>query len=222
MEVKRLIIIVEGHTEEEFVNSLLRSYLSSQGIYDVSCFKIKHSRGGLTKYSHFKTDILNCIYQSDTVVTSLIDFYALPIDFPKYEEAKKIPDKKKRVVFLENAVKEEIEFSRGKNFPHFFPYIQIHEFEALIFSSFDGFELYEDNKIRKSEIEKILEEFSNPEDINDGKDTAPSKRLLQNISGYNKIKDGNMMLEEIGMQKILEKCPRFREWVEKIIDTAQR
>ena len=52
--MKRLIIIVEGDTELAFVNTILAPYLYSKGILSVSCFKIKHSKGGLSKYEHLK------------------------------------------------------------------------------------------------------------------------------------------------------------------------
>lgn len=83
----RLVIIVEGDSELEFVNTILRPHLNSLEIYSIECFKIKHSKGGLTKYSHFKKDILNIIYEKNVIVTSLIDFYALPTDFPKFNDA---------------------------------------------------------------------------------------------------------------------------------------
>ena len=38
--MKRLFIVVEGQTEEEFVNVLLGPYLNTFGIYSVSATKI--------------------------------------------------------------------------------------------------------------------------------------------------------------------------------------
>jgi hypothetical protein len=163
--MKRLIIIVEGDTEKEFVDTVLCPYFSIKNIHDISCFKIKHSRGGLSKYSHLKIDILNCIHQSNVIVTSLIDFYALPKDFPKYEESKNINNKIEKVEFLELSIKKEIEESQNQKFNNLIPYIQLHEFEALIFSSLNGFNIYESSKINKIEIKKIFEKYQNPEDI---------------------------------------------------------
>ena len=136
--MKRLIIIVEGDTEEEFVNSILRPYFYSKGFYQIDCFKIKHSKGGMSKYRHLKKDILNIIYENNVVVSTLIDFYALPTDFPKFEDSKQIQNKSDRITFLENAIKKEVEESQNANFPNLIPYIQQHEFEALIFSSIKG------------------------------------------------------------------------------------
>ena len=197
--MKRLIIIVEGDTEEEFVNSILRPYFYSKGFYQIDCFKIKHSKGGMSKYRHLKKDILNIIYENNVVVSTLIDFYALPTDFPKFEDSKQIQNKSDRITFLENAIQ--------------------HEFEALIFSSIKGIEeLFEKSEANFKEIEKIIQAYPNPEDINDNPNTAPSKRLIQNIKGYNKVIDGVSIIEEIGLPEILNKCSRFRNWIEILED----
>ena len=74
--MKRLLIIVEGDTEKEFVNNILAPHLFSKGIGNVQCFKIKHSKGGLSKYEHLKKDIINSLYEDNVIVTTLIDFYA--------------------------------------------------------------------------------------------------------------------------------------------------
>lgn len=216
--MKRLVVIVEGDSEEEFINSILCPYLYSKEIYSIDCFKIKHSKGGLSKYSHLKKDILNTIYESDVVVTTLIDFYALPKDFPKFDESTYIINKSDRLDFLENSIKEEIELTQNKLFPNLIPYIQLHEFEALIFSSIVGVkELFENSEANFDKIEAIINQYPNPEDINDNSNTAPSKRLIANIKGYNKILDGVSIIEEIGIEKILDKCPRFNNWLNTII-----
>ncbi len=47
--MSRLIIIVEGDTEKEFVNKILTPFFNRKGFYNIDCFKIKHSKGGLSK-----------------------------------------------------------------------------------------------------------------------------------------------------------------------------
>lgn len=223
--MKRLIVIVEGDTEKEFIDKVLSPYLLTKGLYNIQCFKIKHTKGGLTKYQHLKTDLINCVYESNAIVTTMIDFYALPVDFPKYEEAKTIVDKADRLSFLEKSIVEDLENEKGEDFPHLLPYIQLHEFEALVFSSIDAIKaLYSAEDAKFDEFEKIIKEYPNPEDINDNPHTSPSKRLIngQLIRGYNKINDGIMIIEEVGIGKILEKCPRFSKWVETIIERTKQ
>lgn len=216
--MKRLVIIVEGDTESEFVKKLLAPYLNRKGFYDIRAFKIKHSKGGLTKYKHLETDIINVIQETDVVVTTLIDYYALPPDFPRQEEAQKITDINKRVDFLELSIKEAIESVQKREFRNLFPYIQLHEFEALCFSSFKGFEdNFTEDEANYTEIKKIINAFNNPELINDGKETAPSKRLKNLITGYNKVVYGTVIIESNDIQSVIDKCPRFKQWVERII-----
>jgi hypothetical protein len=222
--MKRLIIVVEGDTEKEFINKVLSPYLYSKGLLSIDCFKIKHSKGGLTKYQHLKTDLINCVYQGNVLVSTLIDFYALPKDFPKYEEAKTIVNKANRLAFLEKAIVEDLEAEKGQAFPNLLPYIQLHEFEALVFSSIDAIKsLYSTEDAKFNELEKIIAAYPNPEDINESPQTAPSKRLKndQLIRGYNKVNDGIMIIKEAGIDTVIEKCPRFKSWVETLIEKVK-
>lgn len=189
----------------------------------MSCFKIKHTKGGLTKYRHLKTDLLNCVYENDVLVSTLIDFYALPKDFPKYEESTKIVDKVDRLSFLEKAIVEDIEKEKGESFPNLVPYIQLYEFEALVFSSLHGISsLFGENEADFEKIERIIDTHTNPEDINNDPTTAPSKRLLKLIKGYNKVVDGIMIIEENGIENVLKKCTRFNSWVEMLIEKSKK
>lgn len=222
--MKRLIIVVEGDTEKEFIDKVLSPYLYAKGLQSVNCFKIKHTKGGLTKFQHLETDLVNCVYESNVLVTTLIDFYALPKDFPKYDEAKKIVNRADRLSFLEKAIIDKIETEKKKELPNLLPYIQLHEFEALVFSSIDAIKaLYSNEDAKFKELEQIIAAYPNPENINDSPQTAPSKRLKndQLIRGYNKVNDGIMIIEEAGIDTVLQKCPRFKSWVETLIEKVK-
>ena len=216
--MKRLVFIVEGETEEAFVNIILRPYFQKCGFYNsVQCFKIKHTQGGMHKYSYVRNDVLNTIYEHDVIVTTMFDLYALPHSFPGFEEAQSIKEHLKRVEFLEMKMKEDLELNQNRQFNNYIPYIQLHEFEALVFSSATGFEaLFEDSEMNYKGICEIIEEFSNPEEINDSPETAPSKRMQKLIRGYNKVAYGISLIEYTGIDIILRKCPHFREWIEKL------
>lgn len=216
--MKRLVFIVEGETEEAFVNTILRPYFQGCGLYNpVQCFKIKHTQGGMHKYSYVRNDVLNTIYEHDVIVTTMFDLYALPHSFPGYEESQTIEDHLKRVMFLETKMKEDLELNQNRQFYNYIPYIQLHEFEALVFSSANGFEaLFEDNEMNYKGIRDVIETFPNPEDINDSPETAPSKRMQKLIQGYNKVAYGISLIEYTGIDIILRKCPHFREWIEKL------
>lgn len=216
--MKRLVFIVEGETEEAFVNSILRPYFQECGFYNsVQCFKIKHTQGGMHKYSYVRNDVLNTIYEHDVIVTTMFDLYALPHSFPGYDDSQAIENHLKRVEFLEIRMKQDLELTQNRQFNNYIPYIQLHEFEALAFSSTNGFEaLFEDREINLKGIREVIDTFPNPEDINDSPETAPSKRMQKLISGYNKVTYGVSLIEYTGIDIILRKCPHFREWIEKL------
>ena len=216
--MKRLVFIVEGETEESFVNNILRPHFLNCGLYNpIQCFKIKHTQGGMHKYSYVRNDVLNTIYETDVIVTTMFDLYALPHSFPGYEESQTIEDHLKRVVFMEAQMKEDLEQNQNRQFDNYIPYIQLHEFEALVFSSANGFEaLFEDSEMNYKGIREVIDTFPNPEDINDSPETAPSKRMQKLIRGYNKVTYGISLIEYTGIDAIIQKCPHFREWIEKL------
>lgn len=217
--MKRLVFIVEGDTEREFITRILKPHLRSKGIYSVECFKIKHSKGGLSKYTHLKADILKVIYEPDSFVTTLIDFYRLPKDFPGFEESQNISNRKGQVTFLEESVLLDIENSQTREFNNLMPYIQLHEFEALIFSSKESVPaIFDSNEFDIKKLNRVIRDFPNPEDINDDPNTAPSKRLKNIIPSFNKILHGIQLIEEIGLDLIRSKCPRFNNWMIQIED----
>lgn len=220
--MKRIIIIVEGHSEKEFIDKVLAPYLFANGIPQVICFKIKHSKGGLTKYEHLKKDLISTINESNELITTLIDFYALPFDFPQYDKAIKLVDKSKAAKMIEDAIVDDItELFNGVSHK-LFPYIQLHEFEAFVFASGEFlFNFYADNEANFAELNKVINNFPNPEDINQGKTTAPSKRLLQAIPGYSKVNHGIAIIQDAGIENLLKKCPRFNAWVALLIEKAK-
>lgn len=177
--MKRLIIIVEGQTEEEFVNNLLRPYLAGFEIYDVRAIKIQTSRGhkgGLVNYEHFKRDIWNILKrEQEVVVTSLVDFFRMPTNFPGYATAAKIIDAAARADFLQAQMARDISDQR------FLPYLQLYEIEGLFFTDIHGFKYLGSivSERQLADIASIISLYPNPEFINDGADTTPSKRLAK-------------------------------------------
>ncbi|MBR4583595.1 MAG: DUF4276 family protein [Bacteroidales bacterium] len=221
--MKRFVFIVEGETEESFVNEVLALFFNSKGIYNhIQCFKIKHSNGGVSKYSHIKKDIINIVYENDVIVTTMFDFYRLPSSFPGFNRLNNNMSHYEQVSFLENEMKNDIEKTQNRNFNNFIPYIQLHEFETLIFSSINGIEsIYEKIEFDYTNLKKIFEIYDNPEDINNGPNTSPSMRLKKYIPGYVKNVFGIEIVKEIGMETILQKCPKFREWINKLLDSIK-
>ena len=214
--MKRLYIVVEGQSEQEFVKSTLSPYLNGKGIFSVSPILIKtskHGRGGHVNATHLINTINGLLKETqDTqiIVTTFIDLFRIPTNMPGYDNAQLLSNSIAQVEYLEGCLAEAIGDRR------FYPYIQRHEFEALVFSSNIGFEKYftED---QASRTEVIVNSFNNPEDINSSPESSPSKRILAIVPDYDKVLFGNLLALEIGIDVILSRCPRFSTWVSELI-----
>jgi len=213
--MKRLIIIVEGQTEENFVNISLRNYFGTKGIYDISAIKIqtsKGNKGGFVSYAHLKNDLQKILREPNVIVTTFLDFFRIPTSVPNYHDMDKYPNVDDKIDTLIKGMKNDINDHR------FVAYIQKFEFEALLFSSNEGFEkLYQNSKISEATA-TIINKYDNPEEINNHPETAPSKRIIKILAEqgerYDKVTEGNLMAEVIGFEKIMNKCPRFRSWIQ--------
>lgn len=217
--MKRVYIVVEGQTEQEFVNSVVAPYLNTLGIYSVTPILIRTSRsgrGGMVNYMHLENTVRMLFRSSKTdfIVTTFIDFFRLPTNMPKYDECSAIADKDTRIDRLEAAINEVVDDRR------FFAYIQKHEFETLLFSDNKGFEYYFTNECAK-ETGKIISDYDSPEDINSSPSGAPSKRLLAIKPDYNKVLEGNLIALGIGIDIILARCSRFARWIKTIEEKAK-
>lgn len=215
--MKRVIIVCEGQTEQAFCKTNLLLHLQSKEIF-IQTPLIKHSRGGIVKWSILKQQI-DTHLKSDTtaVVTTFIDYYGMysKYEFPQWEACEKIRDRNARMDALEKAMHESIQ----ENFRlRFIPYLQLHEFEGLLFNDINIIysQIPPEDIVDKEELKKIFADYDNPEMINNNKATSPSHRLERIIKGYNKVVYGDILAEAIGLVRIRAKSPRFNNWVTKL------
>ena len=102
----RLHFVVEGQTEETFVNQTPAPHLAHISIVsDARCVatsrkdNVKH-RGGVNSYEHVKNDIVRWTLgdrNPDARFTTMLDLYALPANFPGHEAASLLLDPRRRV-----------------------------------------------------------------------------------------------------------------------------
>ena len=218
----RLNIIVEGQTEETFVNQTLKPHLSrfsigvSARVVTTRQERGTKYRGGLSTYFKAKRDITLWTKQdrnADVRFTTMFDLYGLPTDFPGYKSAAADADPYQRVLALEDAFRKDISDRR------FIPYIQLHEFEALILSDPRQLDSQFDNRADGiAKLETMATQFPSPEHINDNANTAPSKRIIREIPEYegSKVSAGPIVAEKIGLSTLRSKCAHFAEWLEKL------
>ncbi|MFI3296905.1 MAG: DUF4276 family protein [bacterium] len=214
--MNRLIIICEGETELEFCKNILKPYFLSKNI-EISYPKIKHSNGGIVSWSVLKKQLLNHLLKEKCYVTLFIDLYGIKdsYKYPSWEESKTIVDKNKRIGVLEQAMLDDIP-EKYKRF--FIPYIQLHEFEVLLFYDFNTFEnnIPSRSFVGREELEEVLAKFPNSEMINETITNSPSHRLKRIISGYDKVLYSYCIASEIGLANIRSKCTRFDMWIERL------
>lgn len=214
----KVLVLVEGHTEEGFIKRVLRPYLSTKQIFLIpTIIKTKREvrgpdhKGGLSSYSQVKRDLQPLLNDTSAhIVTTMIDYYALPSDFPGYNER---PNGTcyQRVEFMEN------QFSNDINHTNFLPYLQLHEFEALVFACADKLPVAFVNKNREiQQIAAINNEFDSPEEINENPNSAPSKRLKNIFSEYQKTFHSQLILSQSNVDIIRRKCSHFDSWLSKI------
>jgi hypothetical protein len=218
--VIRLHITAEGQTEKAFVDQVLTPHLAHFDVYtDARCVltskdkrAAKEYRGGLISYQKAKADIETWMKEDanqECWFTSMFDLYALPDDFPGFDEAKRL-EPYQRIERLEAA------FGNEMNKPNFIPYIQLHEFESLILADpakLDWEYLEHDQPI--GNLVKMVGS-QNPELINDGRETAPSKRILKEIPEYDKVTSGVSVAAHIGLDALRASCKHFDEWVSRL------
>lgn len=213
--MKRLIIVCEGPTENEFCLNVLAPELLRNGIV-VEAPLVKRSNGGIVPWSAIKRQIEKHLQEGEAYVSLLVDYYGIKdsYKFPGWLERKNYSTMSARWQFLCAEMKGDIKSALATRF---IPYMQIHEFESLLFSNINVFkDNFERNEMNFSILEEAIREFHNPEEINSRPDLAPSKRLLNAIPRYQKSLDGNYIALDIGLEKIMEMCPLFRQWVQTL------
>lgn len=221
----RLYMFVEGQTEQTFAGTVIAPHLSQFGVYEVRPILIAHAkknnrvhRGGGRNYVAMKNDIGRFLKQETATTvffTTMIDLYAIHPAFPGLERSLLILDAFERIEYLEHCFSDDIGDSR------FIPYIQLHEYEAYLFSDVSYFQQIGAKEAELRELEKVALSKTTPELIDDGPHTAPSKRIEKILPEYRKTIDGPLLAAEIGLTVIRDKCSHFNRWLTKLEALAQ-
>jgi hypothetical protein len=223
-----LYIVVEGDTEERFANQFLVPHLLDFAVCAYVSKVITRGRrgspqaqGGGSIYAKWKNDLTIWIKQhghrGDVWFTTMLDLYGLAgfsDSFPGYERSKDCADPYKKVDDLERAWGEDIACHR------FIPYLQLHEFEALVLV--DVAVLKSRFIEQASQVDILAEEIratgKSPEQIDDGHETAPSKRISRHLPQYERQKAdaGSAAAGSIGLARLRVSCPHFGKWLEAL------
>ena len=214
----RLLMLVEGQSEEIFVKQTLTPFLAERGVYVQPPIVLWTKRtpggggfqGGVSNWSQIRRNLTPLIYDTDAWVTTLLDFYGLPDDFPGYLEACGPGDPRAQVAILQEKFAAEVKH------PKFIPFFAMHEFEAWLFCSPDVVAEHFGNLGLADKVRKAVQHAGGPEPINHGEKTHPKARLHDMRVGNKETSDGPTLMKKIGIPAIHDACAHFAAWLTRL------
>ncbi|MEI7188731.1 DUF4276 family protein [Dickeya dianthicola] len=204
----RICIVCEGPTEVEFIQQCIEPHLRDYGKYvypSIIQSPSGRGRGGRVTVERLASHMHREYYSTDRI-TSLVDFYGFQRSVGRSKQQ------------LESDILSQICNLNPRVVRGFIlPYVQMYEFEGILFSDIEKFEYVLDgwDEEAREKLLGIKQQFSSPEDINNSRQTAPSKRLEAIFSNgaYSKTEHGPIIAEEIGLTTIRQQCPGFNDWL---------
>lgn len=188
----RLAISVEGATEREFVSTVLRPHFNGRNLFITPV-----DMGGNVSIDKAVSEIKKLLPNYDFVST-LYDFYGF--------KHKGKPSLKELLTELSDRVSDS----------RFLPYIQQYEFEALLFSNTRELVAEFEDESQLDHFNALVQKAGNAENINDGYDTCPSRRIESKFPAFVKNLHGPVICQRIGLAQIRAECPLFHEWICKL------
>jgi hypothetical protein len=228
--MSRVLALVEGPTERNFGQRVLGPFLGSSNVFFCPRVVGKPGRkGGARSWEATRRDLVHLMRQEPaSFFTTMFDLYGLPQSWPGRQEAReKGLVGSAAATLIQERVLEDVVSEVGSNFDpgRLIPYVQVHEYEALLFSdpaklaSVTGGEAHVAAHARR--YESIVAECGGCERIDDGPQTAPSKRIVSVSPGYQKIPDGIVAAERVTIQAMRACCPHFNQWIERLLALAR-
>jgi hypothetical protein len=223
LPITRLLMLVEGQSEETFVKQTLAPFLAEHGVYvqPIVLWTKRNSdgggfRGGVSSWDQIQKNLNPLFGDTDAWVTTLLDFYGLPDDFGGYQAAREQVDPYQQVLALQK------EFAKQYPSTRFIPFFALHEFEAWLFCSPDVVAAHFGNADLALAIQQAVTHAGAPELINHGKKTHPKARLRDLKIGYKETSDGPTMMAKIGIPTIRAACPHFSAWLDRLVAIGHR
>lgn len=213
--MKRVLILVEGQSEEAFVGRVLAPHLWAYEIHPEAVVVVTRRRaadtnhkGGVTSWDQIKRDLKLLLSDTNVVaVTTFLDYYGLPPEVPGMSTRPTV-DALAMVRHVERAIDSAIGSSRVRS------NLNLHEFEALLYADPEACGKYLGNDRLASGMRAAVAASGGAEFVNDDPRTAPSKRILALHPNYRKTADGPSLTEQIGLDAIRKACPHFDTWLD--------
>ena len=223
----RLLVHVEGQTEESFVANVLAPHLCDRGFSSVVARLIGNARqrgrrGGIKPWPAVRSGIVRHLRQDrESVATTLVDYYGLPRGgadaWPGRAKASSSAFASKAEL-VQKGLLADVRRKMGTDFnpDRFVPYVAMHEFEAMLFSDCKRFGRGVGRADLAPCFQAIRDSFATPEEIDDSPSSAPSKRIEDLMRGYEKPLMGPLAALEIGLRRIRAECPHFSSWMNRL------
>jgi hypothetical protein len=215
--VRRLHILAEGQTEEAIARNVIAPFFSS-GESHVTFSVCPTSRpaggpafkGGISTWAKLHPVLRNLLRDSSiTVLTTLIDYYGFPKDGPGMPHRPQ-GSPRQRVEHVEQALSAAVGDSR------FLPHLALHEIEAWVLADCARLGEFMGNNGPAEQLQRLVTQAGSPEEVNDGVDTAPSKRILKAYPRYLKTADGPRVIAAAGLPAIRTACPHADAWLARL------
>jgi hypothetical protein len=215
-----VIALCEGHTERLFCNSVVAPNIAFRGIALSGTLvgKTHNKKGGIRSWTIYRKELLRLAKErAGRHLTVMVDFYGMPEDWPGRAEANNIA-KELRGQTVENAIRQNL----AAELPgRLHPCVQLHEFESLLFVDPHTTALnlavaagFDDEKPLAQKLEQIkIECGGSVEAINDSRESAPSKRIKQLASAYDKTDLGPTIAADVTLPILRAGCPWLNRWL---------
>ena len=215
----RVHVICEGQSEEAFVNEILCPSFYAQGIQLLPALIGRPGhKGGNFKFERLLPEVeKRLLGDTNCYCTTFFDFYGLPESFPGKEDVTDNDTIAQKSSKVNQATIIKLTEKLGENaMRRFIPFIQMYEFEGLLFSDPEKMALGMDKPDLIEHFQQISDGFTTPEHINNSPQTAPSKRIINVIRGYEKPLMGVLAAFEVGLDSMRENCQLFNQWLTQI------
>ena len=212
-------IICEGPTEVRFIKNVLAPSLGNQRIFlHPVTIGSQRSKGGNVTFDRLYMNVRRQLYNNrQSYCSTLVDFYGLDSDFPGVELASTRSSLRAKADAVVDGLLAALSETIDRDpLLRFIPYVQMHEFEALMFSDPATFADAIGRPDLDNDFAEIRRLFETPEHIDDSPVAAPSKRILDLYPQYEKPLMGESVARAIGLPKIRAECPLFDAWLGKL------
>ncbi|MFF5371221.1 DUF4276 family protein [Streptomyces sp. NPDC013187] len=214
-------VLCEGQTEENMVNDFLGPELAAYGICLVPTILTTRvaaggpaGKGGVSKWAKIEKDLHRLLASTHwAAVTTLLDYYGLPVDSPGMSD-RPTGSAADKVTHVERCLAERV------SHPRFLPHVVLHETETWVFAAAEQLGDWADDLSLARELKRQADQAGGAENVNDGPETAPSKRILKLYPRYVKTQDGPVAVMELGLTALRAACPHFDAWVVKLLGLA--